>query len=320
MSRDTLPDLRRTQEIFWDLIVAPEGVGPAVAELEARGAAGSQAVDRLFAGDERLSAVQRLDIYANMYFYRLLDCLAEDFPKVLAAVGRVHFHNLATDYLLRHPSEHPSLRHLGRRLPGFVAAHPLGATFPWLADLARLDWTRADLFDAADAVPLSRDALARLPQDEAGEAQFTLIPAFALLRFDHEVVSFWRRLDDAAAGGREDEAPHGRATANAAPAAQDDTAAGARDGDGPALVPPPARRRATARVWRKDQIVYHASSDEDEAACLELVRAGESIARICQILAAGRSVTRATERAGRMIQSWIDDGLIAGVTLPGGRA
>ena len=49
---------------------------------------------------------------------------------------------------------------------------------------------------------------------------------------------------------------------------------------------------------------------------LELARAGESIARICQGLAAGRSVAKATERAGRMIEGWLDDGILAGVTLP----
>lgn len=281
MTADESLDLRHTQELFWTLITAPEGVRAAIDGLSGRGAIDEAAINALFAGDARLPAVERLDIYANMYFYRLLDCLAEDFPKVRAAVGPAHFHNLVTDYLLRHPSEHPSLRFLGRRLPEFIRDQPPAAEFPFLADLARLEWARADVFDAADAVPLSRAALARLPQERAGESRFTLIPAFALLRLDHEVVRFWRALDEA--------------------------------GPGHDPVPPPARRSTAARVWRKDLVVYHASLDEEEALCLELAQAGETLGRICQVLAAGRSPAKATERAGKMIQTWLEDGILAGV-------
>ena len=310
------PDLRRTQELFWTLITAPEGVRPAIEDLGRRGVIDERGIDDLFAGDRDLPALDRLDIYANMYFYRLLDCLAEDFPKVLAALGAARFHNLITDYLLRHPSEHPSLRHLGRRLPEFLASHPLAAEFPWASDLARLDWARADLFDALDAVPLSRDALARLPQDRAGEARFSIVPAFALLRFEHEVVRYWRRLEESDVEGRDDKAAHGRATGNAARETPEADDAEARGREGHPHPDPPKRRSTAARVWRKDFVVYHRSIDEDEVRCLELAQAGESIARICQGLAAGRSVAKATERAGRTIQGWLDDGILAGVTVP----
>jgi len=315
MKTDGVQDLRRTQELFWDLITAPEGVGPALEDLGRRGVADGGVLDDLFTGGPDLPALERLDIYANMYFYRLLDCLAEDFPKVLASLGPERFHNLTTDYLLRHPSRNPSLRHLGRHLPEFLAAHPLTAEFPWAADLALLDWTRADVFDAADAPPLSRDALAALPQDRAGEARFALAPAFALLRFDHEVVRYWRRLEEIESEGGGDHAKHGAATGNAAREGPDEGKSCVCAAETP-RPDPPRRKGAAARVWRKDFVVYHKSVDEDEARCLDLVRQGESIARLCQTLAAGRSVAKATERAGRMIQGWLDDGILAGVTIP----
>ncbi len=254
-------DLRRTQELFWTLITAPEGVRAAVEDLTRRGALAGGAIDAIFAGDARLPAAERLDVYANMYFYRLLECLGEDFPRVQAAVGGDRFHNLVTDYLLAHPSEQPSLRFLGRRLPRFLEAHALAREFPYLPDLARLDWARVEVFDAPDAVPLTRRALARLPEDRAGEARFTLIPAFELLPL-----------------------------------------------------------RTAVRVWRSGFVVYHRNISEEEARCLEMVRAGEGLARICQQIAAGRSVARATERVGRILQGWIDDGILADVALAGREA
>ena len=285
MKPGTPPDLKRTQELFWDLITAPEGVRAAIDQPSGGRSFDPASIDALFAGDEALPAVERLDIYANMYFFRLLDCLAEDFPKVRAALGPERFHNLVTDYVLRHPSEHPSLRYLGRRLPEFVRGHEPSAGFPFLADLARLEWTRSEVFDAPDAAPLSRAALARLPQESAGEARFRFIPAFALLRFDHEVVRYWRALDEAGSGA---------------------DGAAAEQG-----IPHPARRKTAARVWRKDLVVYHAGLDEEEAHALELALQGETLGRICQVLAAGLSPAQATERAGRMIQAWIEDGILA---------
>ena len=279
------PDLRRTQELLWTLITAPTGVRPALEDPARRAGIGAPDLDDLIRGDEHLSAIDRLDIYANMYFYRLQDCLKEDYPRLAAALGADRFHNLLTDYLLRHPSHHPSLRHLGRHLPGFVAAHPYASEFPYAADLARLEWARVEAFDAPDAAPLSRDDLARLPPDRAGEARLTFVPAFALLRFDHDVAGLWRDLQ----GGKD--------------AAHDPVP---RTG---------TRRRTTVRVWRSDLIVYHQAVDEEEARCLDLLLAGEILGALCQQLAAGRSATKATERVGRLLQGWIDDGLLAGFHL-----
>jgi hypothetical protein len=320
------------QELFWGLITAPEGVRPALDDLTRRGLLEGPGLDGLFVGDDRLSSVERLDIYANMYFFRLLDCVREDFPKVAAAIGGDRFHNLVTDYVLRHPSRHPSLRYLGQRFPAFIAAHPIAGERPWLADLARLEWARADLFDAPDAGALGREDLARLPEDRAGEARLRLVPAFALLRFDFGVVPLWRDLEDGApeaagAAPREGASLKPGAETGVSPregnsAAPDVSSAPAAHAAcvhaaparGPRVLP---RRRTWARVWRKDFIIYHRSVDADEARCLDLVRQGESLARICQQVAAGRSVARATTRVGRLMQGWIDDGILARYDLPG---
>jgi hypothetical protein len=281
------PALRGIQEMFWRLITAPEGVRPALATATGSGEDAATRLDRLFAGDDRVGAIERLDIYANMYFYRLLDCLKEDFPRTLAAVGAARFHNLVTDFLLVHPSRHPSLRELGRPLPGFIGTQALASEYPWLADLARLEWTRTDLFDAEDAAPATRETLAAIPPDRAGEAVLRLVPAFALLRLGHDAPAIWRALGDGAG----------------APGAAGVT----RRATG---------KRTAVRVWRQGTTVYHRAIGEEEAGALEAVAGGDALARLCQRAAAGRSPERATARVGRLLQGWLDNGLIAGFSLP----
>ena len=281
-------DLRRGQEFFWALISAPEGVRPALEDMARRGAIPSPTLDDFIRGDGGLGAIERLDIYANMYFFRLLDCLKEDSPRLAVALGADRFHNLVTDYLLRHPSENPSLRHLSRHLVEFVRGHALSSELPWLADLARLELARLDAFDAPDARPLTRADLAAMPAEAAGEVRLVFVPAHALLRFEHDVAQAWSALKPAAADGESHD-----------PA--------------PIAVP---RRDTRVRVWRNDFVVYHRAVGEEEARCLDLAAAGESLGALCQQIAAGHSISKATTRVGRMLQTWLDDGILARLDPP----
>jgi hypothetical protein len=168
------PDLGldEVQALLWRLLTAPAGVGPGAEALHHEGALEGTDLGWLVRPSARLSPTERLDIYADMYFYRLRDCLAEDFPNLARWLGPARFHNLVTDYLLVHPSRHPSLRELGRALPGFLQARPLSSPFQAASGLAALEWARVDVFDETDAEPLSREDL--LEQATASPEGFLL--------------------------------------------------------------------------------------------------------------------------------------------------
>jgi hypothetical protein len=168
------------QERFYALVTAPEGVAKAL---------GEDSLADVIAGDERLDAVARLDIYASMYFYRLLDVLRDAYPRVLAELGDAAFHNLVTDYLLACPPAHPNIVEAGARLPQFLAGHPLGKERPTLAALAWLERARIEVFDGPDAPTLTLDAVRGLPPDEIPSLRLALIPCHRLV--DGHLV--WRQ-------------------------------------------------------------------------------------------------------------------------------
>ena len=141
------PGLKASQQLFWDLITAPKGVAAGASDLAEKGRLDSNNLAFLVEPSSRLSPAEHLDIYADMYFYRLRDALAEDYSKVTAVTGGARFHNFVTDFLLAHPSRHPSMRYLGAPLAGMLASHALNDEMPYLADLARLEWARIDVFD-----------------------------------------------------------------------------------------------------------------------------------------------------------------------------
>ena len=67
--------------------------------------------------NDRLSSFERLEIYNRQYWFRVLDCLWDDYPGLRAIVGEQKFMKLITAYLARYPSDSYTLRDLGNR-PG----------------------------------------------------------------------------------------------------------------------------------------------------------------------------------------------------------
>lgn len=265
-----------TQRRLRRLIAAPSGVAAALAEDGTEAAA----LAALVRDDRGLGAVERLDVYANAYFYRIHDCLAEDFGALRAALGPDWFHDLITAYLLDHPPRHPSLRFAGDRLAGHLrdaaGAQPFRDRLPWAADLAALEWALVDAFDAADAPAVGREALAAVPPDRWSALRFELQPALAQLCTKwpvHALRRAWDREEPLAASLEPSE--------------------------------------SSLRVWRSGERVRYQSIDASEAQALERIARGENFGALCTWLADATGETEAPARAAGLLARWIGDDLIA---------
>jgi len=122
---------------------------------------------------------------------RLRDVLALDYPRLIAIVGNSEFHNLVTDCLVAAPPNHASVRNAGLRLPGFLTEHPRSRLRLWLADLALLERTRLEVFDAADSPQLELSTLRALAPGDFAELPLRLIAAHAFLSIDHAASDAW---------------------------------------------------------------------------------------------------------------------------------
>jgi len=272
-----MPSLTETQEIFWRLISAPEGVERGLADLPDRERRLPGGLDGLVRGDERLGAVERIDIYAGMYFVRLLDCLVEDFPAVHAVVGHERFHGLAADYLAAHPSEHFSVRQIGWRLGAFLERHPLSDGRFFLADLASFEWALLEAFDAPDAAPLAAERLKELPAEEWALARFRLTPSLRVIEARAPVQEVWA----AATENRE--------------------------------IAMPAARPVTLRVWRQDLRVFHRVVEPIELAAIRGVEAGCDFAAVCEAAASLAGEAEAAASVVAILHRWFADGMIVGI-------
>ena len=226
--------LAEAQDLFAALVTGERGVD-AVAREEC------------LAGDSQLSAGERARIYSDMYLFRLVDALREDYPLVARLLGDESFFALCAEYVRAHPSRNPSLARLGAELPAFLRQRP--ALRPDLPDLAALEWARAEAFIAPDSAPLDETALQKLGAG-AASARLALVHSVRLLSLEHDAAALWADLE----------------------AGQDPR--------------PPLRRPASLLVWRKGFEVFHAEVSPEELAALAALRRGATLGEAFEAFAA----------------------------------
>ncbi|MDX2020389.1 MAG: DNA-binding domain-containing protein [Deltaproteobacteria bacterium] len=261
--------LAALQERLFNLITARDNVDETLA---AQGLPQSHVTDHIL-GDDRLDGVGRLNIYNNMYFFRLLeDVLQADYPTVAAVLGEEGFRSLVADYLQACPSIKPSARYASERLPLFLSTW--GTPTPvWLPSLAALEWARVDVFDDADDEKLTlqqAQATSDLPS-----LRLILVTAHRTVSSSHLIADVWRAVEH-------EEAP-----------------------------PEPAAEACTLLVWREDAMVYHRPLSADETAFWPKLQSGLCFGDLCEHLGQKYSDAEAAATAVQLLTAWLNDGLLA---------
>jgi hypothetical protein len=278
----TNPGLKDLQKLLYRLITAPEGVAAGLAAERARGPTSLDDLDQLIESDDRLSAAERLEIYAEAYFYRILECLKEDFPATLATLGADNFQNLVTGYLIEYPPTEPSISYAGRYLADFLRHHPMGEQWPFIAELARLERMLIEVFQAAEAEALSGETLGSVvPDDWPGLAMRTH-PALAIVDCEWRVDQLLHEVDAAA-------------------------------GEGDQSVGDAAYEPVSILIWRHDSRVHYRALERPERAALEVASAGASFASICEAIAVEcgeGDPTAPIALINRLLARWLEDGLL----------
>lgn len=266
--------LANLQKRFWQAITAPNGLEQAVREFQKSDPSALPLTNWIRATNADI-AYERLDVYANMYFFRLLEVLCGDYPKVLKLVGNVNFHNLIVHYLVAYPSTERSVRHVGRHLPEFLLGHSEARQWPYVSELALLEWTRSSAFDCADSAPITTEVFSGLEGEQFARLRFEFSPSLRLLRLSYPVHQTWIEFE--------------------------------QGNDAPKLAPHPT----TLLIWRMGFNVYHKQLSSNEARLLELLRSGHLFGDACEELAEGvPDVQALAQELFGALRQWVVDGLI----------
>jgi hypothetical protein len=230
--------------------------------------------DALIKPNDRLTSLERLEIYSRSYWFRILDSLYDDFPGLVAVLGTRAFHRLARTYLTECPSQSYTMRNAGSRLPAWLEAHPqFAGPVPALAvDMARLEWAHVEAYDGPEARPLGPEDLL----EPGPELKLALQPHLSLLALRYPVDDF--RI----------EASTDRGVASNAVSGYKRRSLSRR-----------FRRTRPAAVYlavhRRECSVYYRRLDVEEFRVLEALRGGKSI---------GEALEVCPDDAGAKIEQW----------------
>jgi hypothetical protein len=226
-----------------------------------------------------LRAFERLAIYANAYRVRLIDALHDTYPVLHALLGDESWVMLGEEFVTAHPSAFRSIRWYGRELAQFMARTPPFDASPVLSEIATLEWTLAEVFDAEDAVAIDRRVLAAVQPDAWAHLKFDFHPSLRQLTFHWNTAAVWKAMSN-------EETPP-RPQQEASPVAW--------------------------TLWRQDLQNYFRSMRTAETLALQSATRGCCFGDICEALRACLPEEDIPAAAAGFLAAWVDSGIIIGL-------
>jgi hypothetical protein len=288
---DSRAQLKELQRLMASAIFRPLNASDRMQTRWTDGSATSAVAEQFIKPNDRLSSFERLEIYNRVYWFRVLDCLYDDYPGLRAIVGEGKFLKLATAYLAKYPSASFTLRNLGQRLERFLREEP-----EWIAphedlglDMARFEWAQVVAFDDASHPKITTDdVLDAAPS----RLRLGLQPYLSLLDLNFAVDRFLLAVRKREGAVLRDEASN---TFESMP----QTTRRKRP------IRRPKRERVHLVVHRYDNMLYYKRLEPEAFAILQGLQKGRTVEKAC--VAALAKSTRTDIDWSRQIKEWFHD-------------
>ena len=242
--------------------------------------------------NDRLSSFERLEIYNRVYWFRILDCLYDDYPGLRAVLGERKFMKLITAYLAKYPSTSFTLRNLGSRLEKFIREEPKWARphEPVALDMIRFEWAQVVAFDDPAKPSITPDDILDARPEKL---RLRLQPYLSLLQLNYAVDEFLIAVRKSESDVLRSEASN---IVEAMPKASRRSKKKVRS---------PKHQRVHLAVHRFDNMLYYKRLEPEAFAILIALRDGDTVANACAIgLAASR---RRRFNWSSQIKNWFND-------------
>ncbi|MGC2695008.1 MAG: DNA-binding domain-containing protein [Candidatus Angelobacter sp.] len=283
-------NLAQLQRAVFDVVRQPLTEDERMREQTLDGRSTKQIAEDIIKPNDRLTSVERLEIYNRVYWFRLLSSLADDFPGLRAVVDQEQFDKILLAYLTELPSESFTLRNLGARLEAWLGQHPefTPGRERIALDMVRLEWADIEAYDAAEFPKLTQEELGALGEDPV----FHLQPNLFLLDLAYPVDEFLLKV-------RETEEPESDIASNVV--MMDHSDAKPRKHH-----PLPKARKIFLAVHRQEDIVYFKRLKPEAFALLRALQQGQPLSQAIESSVdwSGKKLERIMEQLHDWFANW----------------
>jgi hypothetical protein len=225
--------------------------------------------------------VAGMDVYRNAYRTRLIDALAETFPRTAKWVGEDSFSEAAAHYLILFPPNGWTLDLIGEGFPETLSS--LFANDPEVAELAWLEWAMHVAYTASDDTAMDAEQFATatvgFSEQDWIDMRVAFVAGTQCRAVGTNCVALWQGLEGDA---MPDHVPKLGAPAN-------------------------------CLVWRDGLSPVFQLTSSAEGDAFTLMAGGASFGMLCENLAQNMNEEDAAAAAGGFLGQWIARGMIAAV-------
>ncbi|MBT6495852.1 MAG: DUF2063 domain-containing protein [Planctomycetaceae bacterium] len=200
---ETPRKLGQVQQWMQAVIMHPDGV---VGGIESTAAqthidVSVNDIEQVIKRSQAQNSIERLQVYGNAYFARLVEVLRDEFPALQHAIGEEAFDGFAFGYLQAYPSHSYTLADLSRNFSQYLreTRPPADAEeegpdwIEFLIDLAALERTYSEVFsgpgpEAGDH--LKPGELQEIPPERWADATLIPMPCLRLMKFGFPVHEY----------------------------------------------------------------------------------------------------------------------------------
>jgi hypothetical protein len=193
------------------VVMHPEGAEAGLRSRQARGLVANAArhPGAVVLPSKQLTSVERLEIYAHMYYARLIEVMEAEYATLRQLLGPHAFAAACRQFVAKYPSRTRTLGSLSARFPDFLAKTLPRSNRNGLAvDVARIERAMEDVFDAPRAEPMTASGFAELGARDWDGVTLRVTPALRLLKLRYPANEYM----NAARRGERPRVPRPRAT------------------------------------------------------------------------------------------------------------
>lgn len=188
-------EMLHTQAWFANIITTPLGENNRIQPITYEGMCVAEEASKYIIPSPTLKPHERIQIYNQQYWWRLLNALHANFPLVTRLCGTFIFNEqIGIPFLLRAAPNHWSIALVGEKLPAWIADSYNLQDKTLIHHAATLDWAFAVSDMASEAAPLNLAAVGQ--QDPEALLNFTyyLQPHIQLFQWDYDLLTFRNTL------------------------------------------------------------------------------------------------------------------------------